>query len=102
MKATGKVEHGAETVLDAFIEYMADGLLVFPTHTWVQINSGYNIFNPLTEPYVVILTNLFRKRPGVLRSWHPTHSVAAPGRDVGGSRNSIVNFHPISWVGYYI
>lgn len=83
MKAIGEVEGGADTVLDAFIEYMQDdGLLIFPTHTWEQINDEYNIYNPLTEPSCVgILTNLFRKRPGVIRSLHPTHSVAALGKD---------------------
>lgn len=82
MKSIGQVENRADTVLDAFIEYMEKGLLIFPTHTWRQINEEYNTFNPVTEPSCVgILTNLFFKRPGVLRSWHPTHSVAALGRD---------------------
>ncbi len=83
MKAIGEVEGGADTVLDAFIEYFDDdGLLIFPTHTWDQINDEYNVFNPMTEPSCVgLLTNLFRKRPGVVRSLHPTHSVAALGKD---------------------
>ena len=82
MKAIGEVEGGANTVLDAFMEYMKDGLLVFPTHTWAQINDEYRIFRPETEPSCVgVLTNLFRRRPFVYRSWHPTHSVAAYGRD---------------------
>lgn len=81
MKAVGEVENGAETVLDAFIYCLRDGLLVFPTHTWDKIGHDTNIFDPLTEPSCVgILTNLFMKRPGVVRSWHPTHSVAALGR----------------------
>jgi len=82
MKSIGEVEGGADTVLDAFIEYMKPGLLIFPTHTWAQMNDSYSTFNPLTEPSCVgILTNLFLKRPGVVRSWHPTHSVAALGQD---------------------
>lgn len=83
MKAIGSVEGGADTVLDAFIEYLKDdGLLIFPTHTWYQINDEYNVFDPATEPSCVgLLTNLFMKRPGVIRSLHPTHSVAALGKD---------------------
>src|SRR5690554_2350818 len=82
MKAIGEVEGGADTVLDAFIEYLQDGLLILPTHTWWQINSEYNVFDVVNEPTCVgILTELFRKRPGVIRSWHPTHSVAAIGKD---------------------
>lgn len=83
MKAIGQVDGGADTVLDAFIEYLQDdGLLIFPTHTWKQMNDEYNVFNPLTEPSCVgLLTNLFLKRLGVIRSLHPTHSVAALGKD---------------------
>jgi len=82
MKSTGAVENGADTVLDAFIDYLKNGLLIFPTHTWAQMNNDYTVFNPQEEPSCVgILTNLFLKRPGVCRSWHPTHSVAAVGRD---------------------
>lgn len=82
MKAIGEVENGAHTVLDAFMEYLADGLLILPTHTWRQINEDYNVFDVVNEPSCVgILTNLFMNRPGVIRSWHPTHSVAAFGCD---------------------
>lgn len=83
MKAIGEVDGGADTVLDAFIEYLKDdGLLIFPTHTWKQMSDEYNVFNPMTEPSCVgLLTNLFRERPGVIRSLHPTHSVAALGKD---------------------
>ncbi|HCM13866.1 MAG TPA: AAC(3) family N-acetyltransferase, partial [Lachnospiraceae bacterium] len=46
MKAIGEVEGGADTVLDAFIEFMKEGLLIFPTHTWAQMNDEYNCFDP--------------------------------------------------------
>ena len=82
MKAIGPVEGGADTVIDALMEYMKDGLLVLPTHTWAQMNEKYNVFNVKTEPSCVgVLTNIFRMRPLVKRSLHPTHSVAACGRD---------------------
>jgi len=81
MKTIGPVEGGADTVLDAFCEYLAEGLLVLPTHTWDRLSGEYSVFDVENEPSCVgLLTNLFRKRPGVLRSWHPTHSVAAFGR----------------------
>lgn len=82
MKSIGEVVGGADTVLDAFIDYMKPGLLIFPTHTWAQMNDEYSVFNPLTEPSCVgVLSNLFLKRSGVVRSWHPTHSVAALGSE---------------------
>lgn len=84
MKAIGDVEGGADTVLDALIHYMRDGLLVLPTHTWESINEENSIYDSRTDPSCVgLLTNVFLKRPGVLRSLHPTHSVAALGRDAG-------------------
>ena len=93
MKAIGEVEGGADTVLDAFSEYLQGGLLLLPTHTWAQMSDRHPVFDPLSEPSCVgILTNLFFRRPGVVRSLHPTHSVAALGKDapdyVRGEENS--------------
>lgn len=82
MKAIGAVQGGADTVLDAFITHMKPGLLIFPTHTWERIGEDHTDYDPLTEPSCVgILSNLFRMRPGVIRSLHPTHSLTALGRD---------------------
>src|SRR5699024_2708495 len=80
MKSIGEVEGQADTVLDAFSEFMKDGLLVFPTHTWAHINEEQPKFYVEETPTNIgILTELFRKRPDVVRSLHPTHSVAALG-----------------------
>lgn len=80
MKAIGEVEGGADTALDALMEYFAQGLLMMPAHTWAQMNAQYNVFDPAKEPACVgFLPNLFLKRPGVVRSLHPTHSMAAYG-----------------------
>lgn len=82
MKKIGEVDGGADTVLDALSGYMKDGLLVLPTHTWSTINADNPKFYVETsEVCVGILPELFRKRPGVIRSLHPTHSVAALGKD---------------------
>jgi aminoglycoside 3-N-acetyltransferase len=92
LRSVGKCEHGKKTVLDALIEYMKDGLLVMPTHTWDSITwDGFDkngipvgkncIFDPAsTLSCVGALTNLFLKQKGVFRSYHPTHSVAALGK----------------------
>lgn len=82
LKSIGEVEGGADTVLDVLSEYMKEGLLVLPTHTWSYIDGQNPRFSVLESPVCVgILPELFRKRPRVIRSWHPTHSVAALGRD---------------------
>lgn len=80
MKAIGPVESGADTVIDVFMEYFAEGLFMMPTHTWAQMSAEYSLFDPETEPACVgILPNIFRQRAGVVRSLHPTHSIAAYG-----------------------
>lgn len=80
MKSIGPVEGGADTVVDALMEYLSEGLLMMPTHTWAQMSAGYNMFDPENEPACVgIIPNIFLKRPGVVRSLHPTHSIAAYG-----------------------
>lgn len=94
MKSIGLVEGGAETVLDVLMECLRDGLLVLPTHTWAYMSEEHNTYDPKKEPSCVgILTNLFMKREGVIRSLHPTHSVAAVGEDsinyVAGEENQL-------------
>lgn len=81
MKAIGDVDGGADTVVDALMEFFKDGLLMTPTHTWDQMSEEYHIFDPKTEPACVgIIPNVFRIREGVVRSLHPTHSIAAYGQ----------------------
>ena len=81
-KSIGEVDGGPETVLDSLSEYMEEGLLVLPTHTWDHVNQANPVFHvDQSETNVGILTELFRKRDGVIRSLHPTHSVGALGKD---------------------
>jgi len=81
MKSIGEVEGRADTVLDVLMDYFKeDGLLVFPTLTWSNVNDRQPYYNVRETPSVVgILPQLFRQRPGVRRSLHPTHSLAAYG-----------------------
>ena len=80
-KAIGDVEGRGDTVLDALAEYMQPGLLVLPSHTWGNVNVKNNpVMDIIHTPSCVgVLTELFRKRDGVHRSLHPTHSLAALG-----------------------
>lgn len=82
LKSMGPIEGGADTVLDALSAHMKEGLLVLPTHTWEFINASNPKFYPGDSPSCIgILPELFRKRENVVRSLHPTHSVAALGRN---------------------
>ncbi|MCL2425957.1 MAG: AAC(3) family N-acetyltransferase [Oscillospiraceae bacterium] len=81
-KAVGEVDGRADTVLDALMEYMQDGLLVLPSHTWSNVGSTNPVMDILYTPSCVgVMTEMFRKREGVCRSLHPTHSVCAFGKD---------------------
>lgn len=81
MKSIGEVDGGADSVLDAWMEYFKDGLLLLPTHTWKTVNADNPVYNPQTTPSCVgLLTNMFMKRDVVIRSLHPTHSMAGYGK----------------------
>ena len=81
-KALGDVEGRGNTVLDALSDYMKPGLLVLPSHTWEQVGENNPVMDVLHTPSCVgILTELFRRRPGVVRSLHPTHALCALGTD---------------------
>ena len=95
MKAIGAVDGGADTVLDAWMEYFKDGLLLLPTHTWKTVNADNPVYNPYTTPSCVgLLTNMFMKRDGVIRSLHPTHSMSGYGKkpqNIWQVRNIIIH-----------
>lgn len=83
LKAIGEVEGRGEAVLHALMDYLGSrGLLVMPVLTFDRRAGEDPVFDVLNTPSIVgTLGNLFRVRPGVVRSWHPTHSVAAFGPD---------------------
>lgn len=56
MKKIGPVENGADTVLDALMEYMKNGLLIVPCHTWSNVNDENPVFDVReTKPCVGLL-----------------------------------------------
>lgn len=63
-----------------------EGVLMMPTMTFSGTAVAYAQTNPLfdvarTPSRMGLLTELFRRAPGVVRSIHPTHPVAIWGRD---------------------
>jgi aminoglycoside 3-N-acetyltransferase len=86
LAAIGPVEGGAESVIDALQQAVGpQGTLVFPTFTFSIVERCPDEpYDPAATPSRVgALTEVFRKRPGVIRSRQPSHSVAAWGRHAG-------------------
>lgn len=81
----GKVEGGSATVLEALEEVLGpDGLVAMPAFPLVGGTLEYLSTDPVfdvrhTPSTMGALTERFRSSPGVARSLHPTHSVAARG-----------------------
>lgn len=97
------INYDADVILDSLFEYFNEGLILLPTHTWKQMNENYNYFNPLEEESCVgLLTNIFRKRKNVIRSLHPTHSMAGYGKDAKEYLKNEENFNtPTPFKGCY-
>ncbi|HIT90442.1 MAG TPA: AAC(3) family N-acetyltransferase [Candidatus Merdenecus merdavium] len=80
-KKIGDVEGRGDTVIDVLLEYMKEGTLILPTHTWDQIAIDKQPVMEVehTASCIGILPDIFRQRPDVIRTWHPTHSVGIYG-----------------------
>lgn len=81
MKAIGEVEGGPNGFLDAFCEYLSEGLFLVPTHTWDVVtadNPYYDVRS--TVPNIGLIPRVAATRPDGIRSLHPTHSVWAHGK----------------------
>ena len=81
LSGLGYLPSGPQTLLDGILAHLGpQGNIVLPTHSWNLMNRGLRTFNVRETPSCVgAVTEWFRKRPGVIRSLHPTHSVAAMG-----------------------
>ena len=93
MKSLGEIENGAEGFLQTLTAYFADGLVAFPALSWDLVNAGQPVFSVRDTPCTTgVLPELFRKFPGVKRSLHPTHSIAAWGKDADNFLNGHEKF----------
>ena len=80
-KAVGQVEGGPEAFIDAFCEYLTDGMFIVPTHTWVQVTPDNPVFNvKTTAADIGLIPKTASLRSDGVRSLHPTHSMWAWGK----------------------
>jgi len=86
LSGVGFLVRGADTVIDALVAVVGErGTVMMPTFsgadsTYRYVKSGPPPFDPARAPVTTgALPDRFRSLPGVRRSLHPTHSVAARG-----------------------
>ena len=80
-KAVGVVEGGPDAFIDAFCEYLSNGLFLVPTQTWANVTRESPIYDPkTTEPCIGLIPRTAYKRQDGIRSLHPTHSMWACGK----------------------
>lgn len=96
LSSLGHVPGGAETVVDAFLEVLGStGTLVVPTFTFAHGRADDPIFDlQQDQSEMGAITEALRTRPGVQRSCHLLHSVAA----LGAQAETIAAVHgPSAW-----
>ena len=82
LREVGPIEGGADGLLDMMQEYLCDGLLLIPTHTWANVNAANPVFDVCTTvPCIGTLAKVAAFRRDGYRSLHPTHSMAGFGRN---------------------
>lgn len=79
LSSLGAMEGGAEVVVDALLDVLGPaGNLVLPTFSYAE--NAESIFDPAHTPCRTgAIPEAGRKRPGAVRSLHPTHSVTVIG-----------------------
>lgn len=77
----GHIPGGADTVIDALIAAVGEhGTVCFPALSYLFTTESNPVFDVRTTPCNIgTIPETFRKRTGVVRSVHPTHSVCALG-----------------------
>ena len=81
LRSIGKIENGADGLIDACCEYLKDGLFIVPTHTWNKVwrdTPYYDVRS--TVPDIGTLAEVAAFRKDGVRSLHPTHSVTVFGK----------------------
>lgn len=85
LRSLGQVAGGADAVIDSLLAVLgAQGTLLVPTLTGSEALSPQNppVFDPAhTRAWTGVIPGTLRRRPGAVRSLHPTHSAAAIGAD---------------------
>ena len=83
LSACGSIDGGPATVIRALRSWITDrAALALPTHTWSYPDASgvAPVYDFKSTPSVVgTITNHYWRQPGVVRSQHPSHSLAVSG-----------------------
>lgn len=83
LSACGSIEGGPATVISALRSWISSSaVLALPTHTWSYPDKTgvAPIYDYTSTPSLVgAITNYYWRQPGVVRSLHPSHSLACSG-----------------------
>ena len=106
LRAIGKIDGGAEALLDWLIEYFAPegGLFCVPTHTWhLMLSELPTLDLNLAESCCGAFTKIAAEHPFGVRSPHPTHSMVVFGKRreeyIECERNSVTMAPPTGCYG---
>lgn len=93
MHAIGPVEGGPNGVIDAIRDYLHEGMLIVPTHTWHTVTPENPVYDVRKTPSGLgIIPNTAAFRKDGIRSLHPTHSMWVCGKGaeayVAGEENA--------------
>lgn len=80
MKKVGAVENGADGLIEAFCQYLDEGLFIVPTHTWNFVDEEITLDLMYPKTCIGIVPDCAAKHPKAQRSIHMTHSMAAFGK----------------------
>lgn len=82
LREVGPIQGGADGLINALKDYLCDGLLLIPTHTWANVNAANPHFDVRsTVPCIGTVARVAAFRPDAVRSLHPTHSMVGFGHN---------------------
>ena len=81
LRSMGYVPGGGETVIRGLSDALGpDGTLLMPALSYEYVDAARPLFDVLRTPSNIgMIPEIFRTRPGTMRSIHPTHSVCGIG-----------------------
>jgi aminoglycoside 3-N-acetyltransferase len=79
LRSVGEIEGGADGLIDAFCEYLSEGLLLIPTHSWRDVKPVYDV--KTTPTCLGALSKVALERKDGIRTLHPTHSIKIFGKN---------------------